>query len=191
MTATRLALFGTSGAGKSTCSRLLEEICVEHGRAFARVRLAEPLYECQALIYAIAGRPLSDRYQQDGTLLNFLGSHLRTINPTVLTDSFTQRVDSLIADDTKRKGPLLVLCDDMRAADASHLRGIGFVFARVEADPELCLHRRRIRGDTSLGSDTHPTERGLDTIQSDYVIPNEGSLRDLRERLNELIRELW
>lgn len=191
MTNTRLALFGTPGAGKSTCSHLLELICRERAIGFYRVKLAEPLYDCQAAIYEIAGRPLADRYQQDGELLNFLGTHLRRINASVLIDAFRQRVDRIAAEQSGRAGPTLAVCDDMRALDAPHLRDIGFTFVRVIANPALCRERRMGRGDASLGSEMHPTERGLDGIEHDHAIMNEGTLDDLRAHLDRLVGMLW
>lgn len=191
MASVRVALFGTPGAGKSTCSHLIELTCEDRMIAFERVRLADPLYECQAAIYAIAGRPLVERHSQDGELLNFLGTHLRKINPSVLVDRFRQRV-SVIAGalDEQPGGPSMIVCDDMRAADAPALRTMGFVFVRIVAHPALCQERRRTRGDVFLGSDSHETEQGLDHIECYRTVANEATLDDLRSRLTALVEEL-
>lgn len=191
MTDRRIALFGAPGAGKSTSSNLLEQICRERSIGFHRVKLAEPLYYCQAAIYQIADRPLADRYTQDGELLNFLGAHLRKINPTVLIDRFRERVEAISAVQTgATPAATLTVCDDMRAVDAPPLRAMGFTFVRLTADPALCRQRRAGRGDASLGSHTHPTEQGLDGVQHDFTVANEGTLSELEARLESFLEAL-
>jgi hypothetical protein len=181
----RIALFGTPGAGKSTSSQLLEEICRERAISFRRIRLAEPLYDCQAEIYRIAGRPLANRYVQDGELLNFLGLHLRKINGTVLIDRFRERVGER---PSAQSGTLLLtVCDDMRAPDAPSLETMGFRFVRVVADPARCRQRREQRGDMALGSETHVTERGLDGIREHFAVRNESTKAALRDELDRVL----
>lgn len=179
----KLALFGEPGSGKTTGGQVLERLCAERALRFHRLRLAEPLYACQQEIYRIAGRPLADRSVQDGVLLNFLGAHLRRINPTVLTDDFRRRLEALPDDG-------LVLCDDMRAVDAPSLRTLGFVFARIRAPSSLCLTRRAARGDLTVGAASHATEGGLETLDSDYVVDNDAAMSALRERLAELLERV-
>ena len=181
----RLAFFGRPGAGKSTAARLVEEHCADANIAFRRVRLAEPLYDGQRAIYELAGGSLPDFYSQDGELLNFLGSHLRKINPSVLLDRFAQTVEALQAELNGRRA--LLVCDDMREPDAEFVRGLNFTLVQISARDELCLSRRQQRGDVSLGAENHVTEQGIDRIQADIEIENETSIEDFRERLAALI----
>lgn len=187
----QLALFGTPGAGKSTTSKIIEDYCTGAGVSFIRIKLADPLYEAQSAIYSIAGKQLSDFYQQDGELLNFLGSYLRKLNPNVLLDRFSNNLTSAIEKlDLSGSPTRLVVCDDMRRPDADFLRSMNFKLIRITADVQVCDLRRGERGDRSLGSASHATEQGLDEIVPDHLIPNETSIEDLRVRVTALMEEL-
>jgi cytidine deaminase len=183
-----LALLGPPGAGKSTSSRCLETLCRARGIAFRLIKLADPLYRCQAAVYEAAGCPLADFYAQDGELLNFLGSHLRRLNPTVLIDDFEQRLQrELQAFQSAQGTGALIVCDDMRPSEADYLRSRGFAFLRLDAPTTLCAERRRTRGDITLGAADHVTERGLDTTPADHVVPNTGTVEYLQIELGRLI----
>jgi dephospho-CoA kinase len=188
----RVALAGPPGAGKSTASKSLASLATSRGIAFCVIKLADPLYRCQAEIYKIAGRPLEDFYTQDGELLNFLGVHLRKINGTVLLDSFDQRLEAeLRAFDAQGNSRALVVCDDMRATEASFLRGHGFSIIHVEAPPSLCIERRRQRGDTTLGDAAHVTEQPLEILSPDHVISNDGALDTLVGKLAVILDRVF
>jgi len=186
----KIGLYGTPGAGKSTTLQIMREICLGQGIPVARIKLADPLYEAQAAIYKIAGQALSDFYDQDGELLNFLGHYLRKLNPRVLLDRFSLRVEEtsqrLRAEHTV---PCIIVCDDLRRADSDHVRSHGFRLGRVVADAASCVRRREVRGDRSLGSASHVTEQGLDEIVPDFVVENNSSLEELREMVKRVLEE--
>jgi hypothetical protein len=174
----RVALFGTPGAGKSTTTGFVEAFCRVRQLSFARVKLADPLYEAQASLYRIAGRDLQEFYQQDGELLNFLGSYLRKVNPNVLVDRFAMRVRAYEEEFALLPTPYIIACDDMRFPDAAWVRSLGFL--HIVAKSATCVARRGDRGDRSLGSAEHPTERDLDKIVPDHVLENDGTCRGTR-----------
>lgn len=184
------ALFGMPGAGKSTTTARLQHLLSTQGTELHHIRLADPLYECQREIYRIAGRPLADQHVQDGELLNFLGTHLRKINPTVLLDRFAielRRVD----DELRRNGigEALILCDDVRPADEPFVRSCGFTLVKVTAHEDLCCRRRQARRDLSLGSATHATEVGIDTITPDAELRNDSTIDQLDQALQRLLAQ--
>ncbi len=184
----RMALFGAPGSGKSTTCSMIGQYCAEHRIPFAQLRLADPLYEAQAAIYRIAGVKLDDFYQQDGELLNFLGYYLRKLNPTVLTDRFAARLLQEEAQLVSSPLPMaVVVCSDLRPADAAALEALGFLLIRVVADRLILERRRRERGDRSLGSLTHPTEAGMDELVADHLIENNATLEELRVRVDALM----
>ncbi len=186
----RIALFGPPGAGKSTSNKILSELCKEKSWKHQTIKLAEPLYTAQSTIYEIAGVKLNNFYQQDGELLNFLGYYLRKLNPSVLLDAFSERLNELVTsyEDASR---LIIVCDDMRQPDCEHLRNLGFLLVRIEADDELCKARKVARGDVTLGNKNHATEAGLDSITADLKISNNGSMKELRTQIaNFLIRDI-
>jgi len=175
----RIALHGIPGAGKSTLARLLLEEFGRIGRQAVVVRLAEPLYQLQSLVYRLAGSPLPDPAVQDGLLLADLAGHLRRINPDALTADFRRRVERLA--DTAPEA--VMVCDDLRVPDINCVRDLGFTLVRVDADPELRRARRAQRGDLTCRE-----ERGMvPAAVSDVVVRNDGSLAELRAAAQALV----
>lgn len=172
---TRIALIGLPGAGKSTFAQAARRWAADRGQEIETITLATPLYRAQAAVYEIAGRPLDDESAQDGELLNFLGSHLRKINPSVLEEHFLtelKRIGSLHPDMNRT----LIICTDARPADFGYLRQELFQLVMIDVDPETSTRRRVLRGDLSLGATNHATEIGLSPTHADLVIGNNGSL---------------
>jgi len=187
----KLGLFGTPGAGKSTTCQMVVNYCLVNNITVLRIKLADPLYEAQSLIYGVAGLKLEDFYQQDGELLNFLGYYLRKLNPKVLLDKFSLKLASFIEDlSSPEINSGLIICDDLRQPDAKFLKKKGFTLIKIVANPDLCERRRSARGDKSLGSSTHLTEQGLDEIQPDYSLENNESLMALQEKVRMLLGDI-
>jgi dephospho-CoA kinase len=171
----RIAACGKPGAGKSTFCLMLRE---EFARIDCEVKvfkLAAPLYELQATIHQYAGVPLLESDQQDGQLLNFLGSHLRKLNASVLVDNFIDRVDRYCALHPES----IILCDDMRGTDTRALVEAGFRIVEVVAPEKLRRDRKFGRGDLSAGNDNHETEAALVETPRTRVL-NEGTMEELR-----------
>ena len=166
-----------SGGRQEHCSGEFVEYLPSRRRQREHYQVADPIYECQDFIYRCAGKPLTKEATQDGELLNFIGGYLRKINPNALLNRFDtnlSEISSLLSNET---GEALILCDDMRQADYDHLVSRGFLACRVVAPKEACVERRRKRGDVTLGSTEHPTERGIDRIVPDLTFDNSGSPR--------------
>ncbi|WP_406834894.1 hypothetical protein ACICHK_00440 [Streptomyces sp. AHU1] len=181
----RIALHGRPGAGKSTFAGLLMQELAAGGSPAVKLKLAAPLYELQAIVHAMAGRPLLDGSAQDGQLLNALGMHLRRINPHALTEAFTLRVLQ-----AERSDPSAVLvCDDLRAPDIDAVRALGFSLVEVTAPDAVRRLRKRYRADLSSGSESHPTEAPVTAIPWRRV-DNNGSLEDLRAQAACLAAEI-
>jgi len=181
----KVALYGRPGAGKSTFAGLLAQELALAGADVLTLKLGAPLYELQAVVHAMAGRPLLDRGEQDGQLLNALGTHLRRINPGALTEAFTRRVRQ--AEDTRPDAVLV--CDDLRAPDVEAVTGLGFVLVEVTAPDAVRLARKRERADLSAGDEHHPTEAPVGA-EPWRRVDNTGRLDGLRERAAELAGEV-
>jgi hypothetical protein len=181
----KLALCGAPGAGKSTTSGLLIEELAACGIPSLVLKLAEPLYQVQRLIYTFVGRSLPEPYRQDGELLNFLGSYLRRLRSDFLTEDFAARVRTMTAE---QPGTALI-CDDLRAPDVAAVTGLGFQTVLIAAPDEVRRARRRTRGDLSEGSESHATEVPI-MIEPDHILPNDGDLALLRERVSVLLKEV-
>jgi len=177
----KLALLGTTGVGKDTAVCIINEIFPNLSTQV--IRLADPLYEAQNAIYKICNKE-KEYYTQDGELLNFLGQHMRKINPQVIQNSFERAI--------KKISPHihLIICCDVRPLDVPFVRNEGFFILNIIADPMIALERRRLRGDLSLGSVSHSTEEGLASRLYDYQIANNGSLQEFKQKIIKTIREL-
>ncbi|HCJ11808.1 MAG: hypothetical protein A2Y14_04185 [Verrucomicrobia bacterium GWF2_51_19] len=166
----RIALIGIPGSGKDTYAKFIIETMRD--RHVAIIRLAEPLYCAQQAIYALCGVQ-KDYYEQDGVLLNFLGKHMREINPRVIEEAFHAALRDAKDSD-------LILCSDVRPCDISFVKREGFKLICLETDAAIAFERRKRRNDRSLGEANHVTESGLDRRSVDFLLPNNGSLEDLR-----------
>ncbi|MFF5481887.1 hypothetical protein ACFY5C_31805 [Streptomyces sp. NPDC012935] len=176
----RVALFGLPGAGKSTTVSLLTPALEDAGLKVAVVRLAEPLYDVQHAFYERLGTDLAPG-QQDGALLNFLGSHFRRIDPGFLVADFARRCDSPALAEID-----VLLCDDARPADLDGLSTREFQLIRVSAPESLRRARKAHRGDKTAGQDDHSTELGGEAVVPDFQLVNDGSLEHLEEQVTAL-----
>lgn len=180
----RIALFGMPGAGKSTSAGLLVGALRDTGRRVTVVKTAAPLYDVQESFYARTGSSLEPA-QQDGALLNFLGSHFRAVAPGFLLEDFARRCGTVALG-----GVDVIVSDDARPVDLPELARQGFQLVRVSAPDDLRRQRRAGRGDRTIGSDTHPTEQGGDDVTADHEVVNSGTVDDLRSQIGTLVEKL-
>ncbi|GAA3753081.1 cytidine deaminase [Spinactinospora alkalitolerans] len=153
-------------------------------RRVAVVKIAAPLYDVQGYFYERANTDLPEG-QQDGALLNFLGSHFRRTAPDFLLDDFADRCAGAILG-----GADAVICDDARPTDAAGLTKQGFTVVQVSAPDPLRRLRKSKRGDRTVGNDEHPTEAGLESISVDFTLENSGSLSGLEAQVTEIAKTL-
>lgn len=187
----RIALFGLPGSGKSTFSLLAQAWAAKNTATVHIITLAEPLYRAQAAVYESAGRPLqTEERRQDGALLNFLGSHMRKINPHVLKEHFlseTTRIHAVCEGSDRRQ---VVICCDARPADFSYLRQGGFHPVVITVDEEVARKRKEARGDLMLGDSRHSTEKGLERIRPSSSVDNSGTLQQFATATTALLDSL-
>ena len=176
----KLALLGNTGVGKDTFVRIFQKRYAH--LSMHLIMLAMPLYEGQNAIYNICGRDIEEGVQ-DGILLNFLGNHMRRINPDVIKESFLREL--------QRNGQEtdLIICHDARPLDVSFVREAGFYILNITTDPGIALERRKVRGDLSLGSSDHHTEKGLSAELYDAQIVNNGTLKDFEQKIIKFFDE--
>lgn len=177
----KLGLLGTTGVGKDSCVQIIKNQFPD--LSISLVRLADPLYQAQDAIYKIC-KKAKDFHSQDGELLNFLGSHMRKINPEVLKESF---LDGLLNCDPNVN---CIICSDVRPIDVPFVRDAGFVIIHIDADPKITLERRKMRGDVSLGKTNHETEKGICPSFYDHQLINNGSLEEFQENVKKFISGL-
>ncbi|MBX7066815.1 MAG: hypothetical protein K1X28_06255 [Parachlamydiales bacterium] len=176
----KLALLGGPGVGKDTFVQILRKYFPSS--SYQQIRLAEPLYEVQSFVYKTCSKEIGEN-AQDGQLLNFLGKHMRSINPNVLLDRFAQSVREM------EQKVDLILCTDLRPIDARFVKEMGFMVVNIVADPSLTVERRKKRGDLSLGGSNHETEKGIDPNMYDLQITNNGTLQDYEKSVMQFLKE--
>lgn len=176
----KIGLIGNTGVGKGT----FVEICVESYKhlKILNAKLADPLYEAQNQIYKICNVD-KDFYSQDGILLNFLGQHMRSINPNILKDYMYKRLEESLNVD-------LLFCDDIRPLDIGFMKSYGFLIIKIVADEDITYERRKLRGDLTMGNAKHKTERGLEDAEFDYVVENNGTLEEYKNKVVSLLKDL-
>lgn len=181
-TVAKLALLGGPGVGKDTFIRIFQKLYSHISCRF--IRLAEPLYEVQHFIYKMCLKEIETQIQ-DGILLNFLGKHMRAINPNVLLERFAKSV--------RETEPLvdMVICSDVRPIDAAFVGQMGFTIVHIAADPSIALERRKQRGDLTLGNSSHETETGIVAGMYDVQIANNDSLEEFEKSIDAFLQEFF
>lgn len=178
----KLAILGTTGVGKDTCLTIIRDQFPNLN--IKAIRLAEPLYQAQQAIYTLCGCD-KDFWSQDGELLNFLGSHMRKINPNVLKEQFLKNLKNIPSDIN------LIICSDTRPLDIPFVKAEGFFLVHIFCDPEIALKRRKLRKDLSLGNSTHSTEQGLSDELFDARVENNGTFEEFQEKIVSLMKRLF
>jgi cytidine deaminase len=178
----KIALTGNTGVGKDTFIQNLSKL--KFVQNFKEIKLSSPFYVVQELVYKICGVE-KDYFIQDGELLNFLGSHMRKINPNVLKLYFLEQLKQI------NPGYSLVVCSDARPADLDFLREEKFLIIQILSDKKLSLERRILRGDISLSNFDDVTEKKDKELLADYQIVNNGTLNEYENNIYKLIGNIY
>lgn len=182
----KLALTGLPAAGKSTTAQIAHRLLEANGYKVARLKIARPLYDVQKYFYDRMGIS-KDTNQQDGILLNFLGSHFRKIAPDFLKNDLQFKVSMSASANYSA-----VICEDARPADLEWLDKEGFTIIHIIAPEDIRRKRKALRGDLTSGDDNHPTEQGLENYSSlnFQVIDNSENLSSLEISLAFILSNL-
>lgn len=168
---------GKMGVGKSTAVSYLKNA----KDAVKPVRFAGVLYELQGMIYDRikdvhrAPNPLKDR-----KLLQWLGTEWgRSISPTLWIDLWRQEVFKYQANG------FIILAEDVRFDnEAEAIRGLGGKVIEITAST---IDDRDV---VTNGIAGHASEAGVNRALIDYSISNDGSLDQLKAKLDNMWKEL-
>lgn len=177
----KIGLIGNTGSGKGTFVQICKDSLVNLN--ITTIKLADPLYEAQNQIYKLCNVE-KEYYSQDGILLNFLGQHMRMINPNVLKDYIGNRLKEASEID-------IVFCDDVRPLDVEFMKEYGFIIIKIVTDEHTTFERRMKRGDLTMADSKHKTEQGLEDVKYDYVLENNSSLKDYEHKVKLLIDKIY
>jgi dephospho-CoA kinase len=175
----KVALYGLSGSGKSTIAAMLNTSLTRRGVSVEIVKLAAPLYQLQAHIYATVGHEIG-AWEHDNELLRTLAGQLRRISPDFIVEDFLDRVRASTAD--------VVITDDLRDSqvDYPRLAAEGFCFLRVRCSDEVRAGRIMARGDRSVVPDSDATW-GYDRITPHWIVDTTSPDQDDRYHQVEII----
>lgn len=168
------------GAGKSTAVEKLKD----HVDKLELVKFAGPLYEIQELIYdkiaSVYTRPKS--FVKDRKLLQWIGTDWgrETISNTIWLDLWKTKVNS-IRNSSLNASELLIVCDDVRFDNEAELiKSVGGYVVQINCD------KNHNRIDTTAGLCNHKSEAGINPKLVDYIISNNGTLKEFELAVRNL-----
>lgn len=178
MTKIKIALTGKPGVGKDSFVSIISEYY-----DLGEIKLASVFYKAQKYIYDLCGQQ-KDYFIQDGILLNFLGQHMRSINPYVVRDHFFLELQKL-------QENKIIIASDVRPLDFPFIKNNNFILVKITSSEKNCLIRRIARGDKTLSDSNHSTELSSNSIKEDYYIENNSSYDDYKKSVLQLVDSLY
>ncbi|QDX93615.1 hypothetical protein EEL30_15715 [Brevibacillus laterosporus] len=120
-------------------------------------------------------------------LLQGVGQAMRAFDPDVWVNRTLREIRQLTYSPS-----FDVLISDLRQpSEYARLRSEGFVIIRVNASEAIRRQRMINAGDTFTDADLdHETEQHVDTFAVDYELDNNGSVLDLYEQIDVMMREI-
>lgn len=182
-----LSFVGPSGAGKSTCFAYALSL-LRLGYQVHRLDVAKPLRMMQAYIYTVFGKNSPGQsddpvnFKQDGQLLQFLAQHFEAD----LGAHFLKEFTAIVETEKTSPQPLAIINTDCRNNMYALLVSLGFVFIKIEVEPEILKTRRTRRGDLSPYNIQKAIEQ-CECIQPAYTIKNNHSLEELEKQVHEIV----
>lgn len=162
-----LGLYGAAGSGKDAAA---SHLVAHHG--FTRFAFADVLKE---LAFAIGWDGEKD--EKGRKLLQDLGHHgRRLLGADVWVDALTRDIRRLVKDGARLDD--IVVTDVRYPNEVKFVKNFGGLLVRI--------HRPSL--DTSAPMYAHPTETLMDSFIPDRVVYNSGTLRDLGDKMEAIVR---
>lgn len=180
-----LAFTGIMGAGKSEAIRTLAAFLMEQRSTapIVLIKFAQPLYDMQESIYSriesVYQRP--QNFIKDRFLLQYLGTEWgrNTIDQDIWVKLWITAVNEAAA---KNPGAIIV-CDDCRFDnEAEVVKIVGGKIIKITTD------RNNERIDVSRSN--HASEQGVSTKYLDFIIENNGTMYDYKNKLTYLFNTI-
>lgn len=159
---TRIALCGHAGAGKTTFADYLAQT-----HAFTRKSLAAPVKIIANTVADARGIPNTKADRR--SLYQQVGMGGRAVNPAFWLHALEEELGAPESDETR------YVIDDVRFPnEAAYLSDVcGFTIVKIDAPIPVCLARLQARdGGASMALFEDASEREVDAIQADLVLPN-------------------
>lgn len=184
-----VALTGKARSGKSTVARYLVERYGFEERAFGD-KLKSFVHQIFELEY---DKKYRDIYQKFGQFCRSIDENVwvrHCLYPIIDEIEMKQEIFEeygVVIEEQLR----YVISDLRQLNEYKALREYDFVIIRINASDDVRLARMKREGDVFTPEAlNHETERYVDTFDVDYEITNDGSLRQLYEQVDAIMRGL-
>lgn len=172
----KIVLFGKIRSGKDTVGEMLIE-----NYGFNRLAFGDEIGEIIKRYFPNAfdnGKP-RHHYQ-------FIGQQFRQLDADIWIKELLRKAEVL--DHMTGKPVNIVVTDARQLNEAKKLKEHGYVIVKVVASDEIRIDRMKKAGDNFRPEMLeHETEKQVDLVSPDYVVPNDGTLEDLKENVDLLI----
>jgi len=177
----KIAFIGPSGSGKSSASKLAKAYLEYEGTSYWvwECNIAKPLHTMQRRIYEIMD---IESRSQDGELLQYLAAKFEK----ELGPKYIEKVDSIVY---AYQGRVICLNSDCRNNSYKYLKESGFIFVRIGTDDNIIAERLPNRNDITIADSKNSVE-GIDQIEIDHLISNNGTLGELNRSVKLLIKKI-
>lgn len=175
-----IAFCGAMGSGKSTAIQYLKDTHLH--KRIENIKFAGPLYDMQEYCYRRIQNTYTrpSNFVKDRKLLQWLGTDWgRGLNPNMWTDLWKSEVSYVVENYPKA----IVVCDDVRFDnEATLVRQLGGVLVKIKSN------KNQERIDTTSGLKNHSSESGIPDNKVDFVLDNEHTLEEFKNKLDELFK---
>jgi dephospho-CoA kinase len=180
---TKIALTGKLRAGKDVCSN---HLYIKYG--FNRVAFGDALKRHAHEVF-----PWIPQSSKPRALFQAFGQLMREIDADVWVKhaerSVQGAIDFRVNTGAERVG--IVLTDVRQANEVAWCRANGFTLIRVTAPDEVRIARAIEAGDDFTVHDlAHETELAIDGFAVDYEIVNDGSVDDLKAKIDAILEAI-
>jgi dephospho-CoA kinase len=179
----KIALTGKMRSGKDIVAN---HLYIRH--SFNRVAFGDALKK-----NAHATFPWVSEFSKPRALYQQFGQLMRQIEPDVWIKHAERAVKGAIDFNvnTGAEKVGVVITDLRQPNEYEWARANGFTIIRVTAPDEDRLFRAKLAGDSFTETDLeHETESHIDGFTVDYEIHNDGSLDDLKRKVDEIMEEI-
>jgi dephospho-CoA kinase len=179
----KIALTGKMRSGKDLCG---SHLYINYG--FDRVAFGDALKKNAHATY-----PWVSEFSKPRALYQQFGQLMREIEPDIWIKHAEQAVKGAIdfRVNTGAEKVGVVITDLRQPNEYEWARANGFTIIRVTAPDEDRIARAKIAGDDFNEADlAHETESHIDGFTVDYEIHNDGSLDDLKRKVDEIMEEI-
>lgn len=175
----KILLVGKLRSGKSTIAKYLVQ---RHG--FVEYAFGGELKRFANEIFAIS--PVMRGNGKPRAIYQRFGELCREIDPLIWVRYVDAKITAEMATPAARG---IVVSDGRQPHEVKWARDKGFMIVRVTAPETVRIKRAKRLGDRFNAEDlAHDTEQHVDRFEVDYEILNDGSLGDLKRKVDEMLR---